>query len=530
MATSQLQYSFPDRRIPFDRQSDALRIPSLLAPRLKSLNGIWLMCRPRTRMRKDFFEPDFEPDNDMGIPVPCTAAPGIRSLRLLREFELDASWFRRENGSVFLCFDGAGPDLSFWINGAFQGRFRTKTPTTKEFDISQAVRPGVNRIALLLRRTAGNRATSPGITGGVRLILRPDPGLLTSDIQWDGQTLSAAVTIRNRSDRDRSLTLNVKLPDREGRPFPRSVSFRNLFVKAGCRADFQLRKQFRDPPFKLGGNAGSLLLSLTENRSVLECRRVALSEKSQKLPLPVFSGPPENASVPFPVRGPRRDPVSLEDDGENLWLSATSGLMACFGRASGTVDSLELDGISLLDRGPLPIRPCIPEDITLAKGNGDAEVETIASNFRIRWLFLRSGVIRFTAELRSKNGADGLIMHIPPHLDRLFRDNAGGMVSLSRGKEKDLRIGTVQGLVLTGDLKAGLAVLFFTPAEIWWRRHRHGEGCCHHGCTCGGEGSNHGGSELLLKTQSADSIFRFDFLLLPFAANSLRFDNLFSRD
>lgn len=529
MVKNQTQYVIPDRSVPFDSESDALRVPALLAPRMKSLNGIWILCK-RTRARETFYDPDFDPGDGMGIPVPCTAEPGVKELRLLREFEMDSSWLQEKNGSVCLCFDDAGPELSVWINGSLQGCFREKTaPQIKEFDISHAVRPGVNRIALLMKRTHGD--LPPAITGGIRLILRPDPGLLTSDIRWDEKTLTALVTVRNASKRDRFLALNVKLLDREGRPAVRPVPFRNLFVKAGGKEEFQLRKRFRNPPLKPGGQVGSALLTLTEGRTVLECRRVPLDETVQPLPLPLFSGPLANDEIPFPVRGPRRDPVSLEDDGENLWLSATNGLIACFGRTSGTVDSLELDGISLLDRGPLPLgTEMIPEDITLARKNGHAEIETIAPGIRFRWRFLRSGMIRFTAELSPKKGKDGLTLLIPPHLDRLFRDNAKQMVSLSRHKDEPLPLGPARGLVLTGDLKAGFALLFLSPAETDWRRHRHGKECGHHHCSCGGEHADHGGSELLLKTKRAGSAFRFDFLLLPFASHSLRFDNLFTRN
>lgn len=532
MVKNPLQNLFPDRGIPFDRESDALRIPALLAPRMKSLNGIWLMCPQRARDRKAFYAPDFEPDGDRGIPVPCTAAPEVRSLRLIREFELDSSWLQKKNGAVFLRFDGAGPKLSFWVNGALQGRFLTGSePTTEEYDISDAVRPGVNRIAIRLEHGPGDRTMPTGITGGVRLILRPTPGLLSSDIRWDGTTLYAAVTIRNLPDRDRTLALNVKLLDEAGCLLARPVSFRDLFVRAGGKADFRLRKQYRFSPLKPGGRVASALVSLMDNRSVLECRRISFDDQREILPLPLFSGLPKIGGLPFPVRGPRRDPVSLEDDGEALWISATNGLLACFGRTSGTVDALELDGISLLDRGPLPAGDVIPEDITLARENGDAEIETLAAGIRIRWRFLRSGMIRFTAELSAKKGKDGLTMRIPPHLDRIFRDGSGEMFSLTSREEKELSPGPVRGLVLTGDLKAGLALLFLTPAETFWRRHRlrHGEGCRHHGCSCGGEGSEHGNSELLLKTKRAGSVFRFDFLLLPFAAHSLRFDNLFTR-
>ena len=530
MVKKQMQHVLPDQSVPFDRESDALRVPSLMAPRVKALNGIWILCPQRTRARKTFYDPDFDPGDGMGIPVPCTAAPEVRELRLIREFELDASWLRQKNGSVFLCFDGAGSGLSFWINGAFQGRFKTESAAqAREFDITQALRPGVNRIALQLSRATGDLPLA--ITGGVRLILRPSTGLLTADIRWDGTTLSAAVTIRNRSDRDRVLALNVKPLDREGRPAARSVSFRDLFVKAGSKADLQLRKQFRNSPFKPGDRTGSVLLTLSEGRAVLECRRISPEEPERTLPLPLFSGPLSNRAIPFPVRGPRRDPVSMEDDGENLWLSATNGLIACFGRTGGTVDSIELDGISLLDRGPLPGGAAmIPEDITLSRENGNAEIETIAPGIRLCWRFLRSGMIRFSAELRSKKGKDGLVMQIPPHLDRLFRDNAEDMFSLSRRKDEILPLGPARGLVLTGDLRAGLALLFLTPAETFLRRHRHGERCGHHHCACGEEGHGHGGSELLLKTKPAGSVFRFDFLLLPFASNSLRFDNLFSRN
>ena len=530
MEKKQQGHVFPDRLIPFDRESDARRVPALLAPRMKSLNGIWLMCPQRTRARKAFFDPDFDPAGDIGIPVPCTAAAEVRSLRLVREFELDSSWLHKRNGSIFLCFEDAGPQLSFWINGSFQGRFHSKKiQPTREFDITDAVRPGVNRIALQLDRTSGS-GLPPGITGAVRLLLRPEPGLLTAGIRWDGQILSGTVTIRNSSDRDRTLTLDVKLQDEAGRPLARSASFRNLFVKAGSKADFQLRKRFREPFLKSGESAGSVLLSLKCGRAVLECRRVAFDEEKQTLPLPVFSGVPDgNGTNPFPIRGPRRDPVSLEDDGENLWLSATNGLLACFGRTSGTVDSLELDGISLLDRGPLPGWAMNPEDMTLAKENGDAEVETLAGELRLRWRFFRSGMIRFTAELSPENGRSSLTMHLPPHLDRLFRDDAEEMVTLSCSKEKPLCLTSARGLVFTGDLKAGLALLFLTPAEIFWRKHQHEKGCCHHSCSCEGEGSDHGGTEILLKAKRSGAISRLDFLILPFAPNSLRFENLFTR-
>ena len=39
---------------PFDREGDALRMPALLAPRMKSLNGIWMMSGHKAKPGETF--------------------------------------------------------------------------------------------------------------------------------------------------------------------------------------------------------------------------------------------------------------------------------------------------------------------------------------------------------------------------------------------------------------------------------------------------------------------------------------------
>lgn len=407
---------------PFDREADALRMPALLAPRLKSLNGIWMMSGRRAKPGESFFAQDFEAHDWQGFPVPGVAGEDVRILRLLREFELDSSWLKRENGSVFLRIDGISPNTSIWINAVPVGRGEDRKNDFAGFDITGAVQPGVNRIAVLLRRTGKGPL---GILRGIHLILQPVTG--SPEVQAD----------------------------------------------------------------------------------------------SRSIPLPLLD--PADDADDFPVRGPRRDPVSLEDDGEDLWISATNGLLSCFGRETGTVESLDLDGVSLMDRGPLPAGPVSWSDITLARKNGHAELESLASGVRIGWRFLRSGRIRFTAELSPKKGKDGLVMHLPPHLDRLYWNGADRPCALSQA---GIRLTDVRGLVLSSDLGAGLAILFRESADVTWQKHCHSEKCHHHDCGCS---ADHGGSELILKTHCTDALFRFDFRILPFAAGSLNFHALFPR-
>ncbi|MBO4490207.1 MAG: hypothetical protein J5944_02475 [Lentisphaeria bacterium] len=508
---------------PFDREGDALRMPALLAPRMKSLNGIWVMNGRKAKPGESFFAQDFEAHDWQGFPVPGVAEENIRILRLLREFELDASWLNRKNGSVFLRLDGISTDVSVWINAAFIGRC-TGENDFAEYDITGAVRPGVNRIALLLRRTDKGRTSPLGILRGIQLILQPRIGFRTAGVRLDSRKLSLGFAVRNDSERDRLLNLSVKLLDRNNEVRPGRMIFRGLAVKAQSETVFNLTRPLRRSLSETGKqNLSAVLLTLAApSEPSGDSRRITLGDTEKSVPLPLVD--PADDADDFPVRGPRRDPVSLEDDGEDLWISATNGLLACFGREAGTVESLDLDGVSLMDRGPLPAEPASWTDITLGRKNGQAELESLASGIRLRWCFLRSGRIRFTAELSSKKGKDGLIMYLPPHLNRLFHNGAGKPCPLPRDKV-GLRLAGVRGIVLSGDLKAGLAILFRESADVIWRKHRHTEECHHDRCC----GPDHGGSELVLKTHCSDSRFRLDFRILPFAAGFLNIHEIFPR-
>ena len=508
---------------PFDREGDVLRMPALLAPRMKSLNGIWMMSGRKAKPGETFFAQDFEAHDWQGFPVPGEAGEDTRILRLLREFELDDSWLKRENGSVFLRLDGISPDTSVWINASFIGR-GSRENDFAEYDISEAVRPGVNRIALLLRRSDKGRTASLGILRGIQLILQPRIGFRTAEVRLDSRKLSLGFTVRNDSERDRLLNMCVKLLDRNNEVRPGRMIFRGLAVKAQSQTVFNLKRPLRRSLSEAEKQSlSAVLLTLAApSESSVDSRRIALCGSGESVPLPFVD--PADEAEDFPVRGPRRDPVSLEDDGEDLWISATNGLLACFGREAGTVESLDLDGVSLMDRGPLPAGSVSWTDITLARRNGQAELESLAPGVRLRWCFLRSGRIRFTAELSSKKGKEGLVVHLPPHLNRLFHNGAEKPCSLPCNKA-GIRLADVRGLVLSGDLKAGLAILFRESADVVWRKHRHTEECHHDGCG----GPDHGGSELILKTHCSDSRFRLDFRILPFAAGSLNFHEIFPR-
>lgn len=500
--------SFPP---PFDRESDALRIPGFLSPRIKPLNGIWLTNEQCGTDDSSFFSPDFQAENWTGIPVPFQAERSVRTLCLLREFELDVSWLKRKNGIVLLRFEDAGHSLSVWINGTRLPRDGKKEAPAAGFDISALVHKGVNRIAVRLRRT-GKDVSEPLGLRRVLLILQPSPGLLWPEIRLDGEVFAARFTVCNDSEEDRLLTLNVKLLG-DGRLLLHRFAFRKLFVKAKSRTEFALRRRMPAPD-RMPGSVSAALLSLVDTGHLLDCRLLPAGEAPWPTPLPF----PEHAPD-IPIHGPHRDPVSLEDDGEHLWLSATSGLLACFGRDSGTVESLDLDGISLLDRGPLPPGRIKWSDITLDRKRGQAELETRGPGLRICWGFHPSGRIRVTADREKENGE--LILRLPPHLERLVFARTEKPVPLPEA-ESGLPLPAARVFIFTGALKAGIALLLRAPVQAVWRKHRHDAAHC---CGCG-EHSAHGGSELLLKAPGAS----LDLLILPFAANSIRFDDLFTQD
>ena len=243
-AAKPLPASSPPFYPPFDRENDALRFPALLSPRMKSLNGIWMMDTRRAKPGESFFTPDFEAHNWQGVPIPCSATPDVHMLRLLREFELDSSWLKKENGTILLRFEGAGPALSVWINGVFIGCVKTKNDFA-EFDITGRVQNGINRIAVLLRRTGKDESAFLKIDQGVHLILQPRIGFQTADVRLDSRKITLGLTVRNSSERDQMLDLSVKLLDRNNVVRPGRMIFRGLAVKAQSGTAFSLAEPFR---------------------------------------------------------------------------------------------------------------------------------------------------------------------------------------------------------------------------------------------------------------------------------------------
>lgn len=155
---------------PFDDRIAAISGERTQSPYFKLLNGAWKFgyFPSPTVVPEEFYEEDFDccewdeivvPSNwqmkgyghphytNVQYPIPVDP-PRVPSENptgcYIREFEIPSFW---EGRRVLLMFNGVDSCFHVWINGNFAGMSKgSRLPA--EFDITELLRPGVNRIAV----------------------------------------------------------------------------------------------------------------------------------------------------------------------------------------------------------------------------------------------------------------------------------------------------------------------------------------------------------------------------------------------
>ena len=145
-------------------------------PYTLTLDGEWklAMAKHPRDVPRGFQDPDFDVGGWRSVRVPHTLQtdgldhPVFRNTAVelwpddpphaprdvnptaayVREFDLPAHWARRE---TFLRFEGATSAYFVWVNGRYAG-YDQGGYTPAEFDISAALKPGKNRVAVQLHR------------------------------------------------------------------------------------------------------------------------------------------------------------------------------------------------------------------------------------------------------------------------------------------------------------------------------------------------------------------------------------------
>jgi beta-galactosidase len=191
---------------------------------------------------------EIQPDDPPHVPkdINPTAA-------YTRDFDLPADWTHR---STFLRFEGVTSGYLVWVNGVYIG-YDQGGYTPAEFDISAALRPGHNRLAMQVHRwTAGayledyDQWRYAGIFRDVNLYSTPathveDVTLRTDlDATYTDATLSAAVEIAHKPGGTTGKhRVSASLRDRRGHEVGRT----SVDVNVNGPASAQLTMPVRDP-------------------------------------------------------------------------------------------------------------------------------------------------------------------------------------------------------------------------------------------------------------------------------------------
>jgi beta-galactosidase/beta-glucuronidase len=208
------------------------------SPWVRSLNGEWRFhLSPTVAGAPEGFEQDdFEADADWGtIQVPgCWqmqgyGKPAYTNVQYpfpldpprvptdnptgsyVREFSIPADW---EQGRVVLRFEGVDSAFRVWVNGSVIGASKgSRVPA--EFDVSYALRPGVNRIAVrVVQWSDGSYMEDQdmwwlsGIFRDVSLVYRPANGLddLWLKADWDTEAGVALLQLESALSDSRCTT------------------------------------------------------------------------------------------------------------------------------------------------------------------------------------------------------------------------------------------------------------------------------------------------------------------------------------
>jgi len=269
--------------VPYPDADKAATLDPAESPWYRTLNGQWgFHWSPRPEVRPvDFFEPGFDDASWGEIPVPSnieleghgvpiyvnTGYPWGRPTppRIPHEvntvgsyrhrFDVPESWRGRR---VLITFDGVSSAFYLWVNGTRVG-YSQGSRTPAEFDITEAVRPGENLLAVEVYRYSDGSYLEcqdfwrlSGIYRDVAL-WSPEPtrladlGIVTDlDPEYRDARLEVEVTLRNAGTARRGFALEATLVGTDGRAAaePMSVSGQ---IEPGEDAVFSLATDVENP-------------------------------------------------------------------------------------------------------------------------------------------------------------------------------------------------------------------------------------------------------------------------------------------
>ncbi len=143
----------------------------------------------------------------------------------LTEFTLPPEWKTRR---TIIHFDGVSSAFHLWINGKMIG-YSQGSRTPAEFDITEALKPGANSLAVEVYRWSDGSYLEDqdfwrlsGIFRPVRLVSHPQLRLRDIDARpkldaaYDNGTLDLAVQLRNHHPAPASCSVSVELLDADG--------------------------------------------------------------------------------------------------------------------------------------------------------------------------------------------------------------------------------------------------------------------------------------------------------------------------
>ena len=161
----------------------------------------------------------------------------------VRTFDLPEDW---EDKEVFLLFGGIYSAAYVWVNGEYVG-YTQAANTDHEFDITKAMRPGRNTLAVQVFRWSDGSYLEcqdmfrmSGIYRDVYLFATPKTFIrdhyITSELNegsdYTSGTINVDMAINNRSDASQTVTASVELYDNEGSRVA-TIGNRSVTVGAG---------------------------------------------------------------------------------------------------------------------------------------------------------------------------------------------------------------------------------------------------------------------------------------------------------
>jgi beta-galactosidase len=171
-----------------------------------------------------------------------------------RDFDLPANWQQR---STFLRFEGVTSGYFLWVNGQYLG-YDQGGYTPAEFDLSPALHPGKNRVAVQVHRWGSGSYLEDydqwryaGIFRSVWLYSTPNSHLrdvtVTTDLDatYTDATLNARVSLARKANGSTgNHVVTGSLRDARGREVARTSAVANL---TGAGADVSLSTPVRNP-------------------------------------------------------------------------------------------------------------------------------------------------------------------------------------------------------------------------------------------------------------------------------------------